>query len=200
MPETTPALPGTPCAGGFYVGRIHAAGADYALIVAPKAEGEHADAPWIHDYQDVPAALSFCDGLANTDAMAAAGSELAKWARGLRIGDCDDWYLPSQDELELCYRAFKPTTDENSLYARSGINVSAVPPTYPYTAALPTQTDIAEFKQGGAQAFDKTWYWSSTQRADDGDSAWYQDFDDGNQYYWGKADKLRARAVRRLAL
>lgn len=43
-------------------------------------------------------------------------------------------------------------------------------------------------------------YWSCEQRASDSDCAWGQFFRDGGQGYWGKGDKLRARAVRRLKL
>lgn len=95
--EITPIL-GTAMAGGFYAGRIRLDdGTVYALIVAPKAEGEHKPAQWIGGYKDVPGAISYNDGLANTGAMAEAGSDLARWARDLRIGGHDDWYLPSQD-------------------------------------------------------------------------------------------------------
>jgi hypothetical protein len=38
--------------------------------------------------------------------------------------------------------------------------------------------------------------WTSTQYS--AHDAWYQDFADGNQYYWNKDNKLRARVVRRL--
>lgn len=40
-------------------------------------------------------------------------------------------------------------------------------------------------------------YWSCEQRASLSDFAWFQYFNDGYQYYWGKNLKLRARAVRR---
>lgn len=193
-----PVVPGIATDGGYFAGLICQDGVHYALIVAPKTEGEHDDAVWIEDYLDVPGALSYVDGLANTNAMAEAGSELAKWARDLRIGGFDDWYIPSQDELEVCYRALKPTADENYLYGRSGINVSAFPPTYPYTSDFPKQCELADFQLGGAQAFEKSWYWSSTQHADDSAYAWFQPFGNGHQHWLLKDYKLRARAVRRI--
>lgn len=198
-PQALPTL-GTAMGGGFYAGSIAIAGKAYSLIVAPKAEGEHEPTIWIPDYKDVPGAKAYDDGLANTRAMAKAGSQLAQWALGLRIGGFDDWHIPSQDELELCYRAFKPTTEENWLYARSGINLSALPPTRPYTAESPLQTSVQDFQKDGAEAFAANWYWSSTQRAGDSDSAWCQCFNDGDQYWIDKGIKLRARAVRRLAI
>jgi hypothetical protein len=138
--------------------------------------------------------------MANTDAMVAAGSNLAKWARDLRIDGHDDWYLPSQDELEIIYRNLKPTTQENYLYSRSGINASAAPATHPYTASSPTQTTASAFQEGGEEAFAPEWYWSSTQHAAGSDYAWQQDFDNGYQVVTHKDDEVRARAVRRLAI
>lgn len=195
-----PTIIGTAMGDGFYAGRIMIGEQAYALIVAPKAEGEHEDAIWIDDYKDVPNAKSYNDGLANTQAMTEAGSELAKWAQDLRIGGNDDWYLPSQDELEIIYRNLKPTTRENYCYARSGINLSAIEPTRPYTPAFPVQTLAEAFQQGDEQAFETEWYWSSTQHASDSNCAWFQDFRDGNQFDDDKFYECRARAFRRLPI
>lgn len=187
-----------PFAGGFYGGRILISGVAYALIVAPKAEGHRVDVKWNGSYKMVEGSTSFNDGLANTIAMADAGSELAQWALGLRIGGLTDWYIGSQDEMEIVYRTVKPGTAKNSLWGRSGINVSAIPPTYPYTLDFPAQTQDKLVRTGGAEAFDEVAYWTSTQHAADGDYAYCQDFVNGFQFSWSKDDKLRARAVRRL--
>lgn len=191
---------GSPAPGGFYAGRIMIAGAAYALVVASKAAGEHADCVWNRSQKVVEGALSYNDGLANTLAMVAAGSALAKWAQELNIDGNDDFYLPSVDELEVIYRNLKPGTQSNSLWARSGINVSAIPPTYPYTESLPVQTANELFRTGGAEAFDEVPYWTSTQHASRSDCAWGQYFGYGDQYGWIKSGKLRARALRRLPL
>jgi hypothetical protein len=196
---TPPTVIGTPCEGGFYAGRITVGGTVYGLIVAPKDGGE-TEGRWLSAGVRVTGAESYGDGVANTTAMAAAGSELAQWARGLRISGCDDWYLPSQDELEILYRAFKPTSETNTLYGRSGLNASAVPPTFPYSLELPAQTSMPDFAEGGAQAFAADWYWSSTQHAANDDYAWSQDFYYGYQTSNDKSAKLRARAVRRFAI
>ncbi|WP_075795670.1 DUF1566 domain-containing protein [Massilia putida] len=195
-----PAALGAPLEGGFYAGRIMIAGGPYALIVAPKDEGERNDAAWLDSEDRAEGADSYCDGMQNTKAMAAAGSELAEWALGLNIGGHADWYIPSQDELEIIYRNLKPTARTNSLYGRSGVNASAVPPTHAYTAGLPAQTAAPDFVEGGAQAFVNEWYWSSTQHASDDAYAWYQYFNYGNQSYNYKSAELRARAVRRFAI
>jgi len=191
---------GTSMGDGFYAGRVRIEVPVYALIVAPKAEGEHNRTIWIPNYKDVPGAKSYNDGRANTRAMAEAGSTLAQWALDLRIGGNDDWYLPSQDELEIMYRNLKPTTDQNWCYYRSGINLSAVEPTRPYTVDFPVQTQAEAFQAGGEQAFEPEWYWTSTRHASSSVGAWRQGFGGGCQGCCVKASELRARAVRRLPI
>jgi len=197
--DLPPSIAAAPLEGGFYAGRILVAGILYALIVSPKAEGERKAGVWSKSYDSVDA-LSWNDGQANTAAMAESGSALAKWAQGLRIGGYSDWYIPSQDELEICYRCLKPTAEPNYLWSRSGINVSAVPPTYPYAANSPTQTEHELFRAGGAEAFADEIYWSSTQHASSSTYAWYQVFGLGGQGGWRKDNHIRARVVRRLAI
>lgn len=192
---------GTAMAGGFYAGRINIDGQLYALIVAPKDEGQPAiNVALFDEPTDVPGAKSWNDGLANTIALAEAGCKPAQWARELRIGGHDDWYLPSLDELEVIYRNLKPTAEENYVYNRSGLNISAVPPSRPYTLELPAQTLAEAFQGGSEQAFADRWHWSSTMHASDSDSAWCQDFSFGTQVYSYVYNKLRARAVRRLII
>lgn len=193
-----PTVPGTPFAGGFFAGLIHQADGIYALVVAPKAEGEHEDCVWGAGKARarLAGAMSFFDGRANTEAMAAADSALAKWARGLAIGGFGDWYLPARDELELAYRNLKPTAEKN--YCWQGDNPSSVPPGYAYMPGAPAQTAADAFKDDGAEAFDTVWYWTSTQYAGDEAYAWVQHFDDGDQSNGHKDDDYRARAVRRV--
>ncbi len=191
--------PGTPFEGGFFGGNFTHAGTNYALIVAPKAEGQSGGI-WIPRNKDVPGAKSYNDGIANTMAMAEADSKLAQWALALRIADYADWYLPSQDELEILYRNLKPATAENYCYVRSGINLSALPPTRPYTPDFPVQTQAEAFRLGGPEAFDEAWYWSSTQHAANSGGAWNQHFVDGGQGNHYKSFEARARAVRRLVI
>lgn len=196
---TTIAIPttiGTAFAGGFYGGTLRVGQELVALIVAPKEPGEHDDTRWNKSVKRIDGAGSFFDGRANTLAMAEAGSALAKWAIGLRMGNYDDWYLPSRDELELVYRYLKPTARENWVF-RNGDNPSSVPPGYPYTTDSPGQTAIEAFRSGGPEAFDETWYWTSTQYAGYAEYAWGQYFSDGFQNTYPKDTKLRARAVRR---
>jgi hypothetical protein len=191
---------GTAMDGGVYAGRIMVGDQAYALVVAPKAEGEHNETSWHNDDDNIEGAKSYFDGLSNTDAMAEAGSELAQWARTLTIAGHDDWYLPSQDELEIIYRNLKPTIRENSCYARSGINLSAIEPTRPYTEKFPLKTQAELFQEGGSEAFETEWYWSSTQHASVTGYAWCQGFSNGGQCNYYERSTCRARAVRRLVL
>lgn len=93
-----PAVAGTPFAGGFQSGRFFVGAVAYLLIVAPKAEGDFDDMPWNKSRKNVAGAISYNDGLADTLAMASAGSELAQRCLDLRIGGYDDWYLMSRQE------------------------------------------------------------------------------------------------------
>ena len=190
-----PTIPGTPFRGGFYVARYQIDGVERALIVAPKAAGELSPERWSRISPRVDGALSFVDGLANTRAMAEAGSALAKAALALRIGEFDDWCIPARDQIELLYRFFKPTGQKN--WCCRGDNPSSLPPRFAYMPDDPAQTVIEAFKAGGAEAFETdNGYWSSTQSAGGDGFAWYQDFDNGGQNDGRKVYELLARAVR----
>ena len=143
-------------------------------------------------------AISCCDSMGNTKDMADAGSPLAKWALALEINGYKDWCIPARDVLELGYRHLKPTSRETYCTFRDGDNPSSLPPGYPYTKEAPVaQTAIELFQKGGAEAFDASWYWSSTVYSEA--SAWYQLFDDGLQNSSHQYYALRARAVRLIA-
>jgi len=187
---------GAPFEGGFFADVIRQADGLYAIIAAPKADGQ-LRLLWNTSYDRVEGALSFIDGLTNTKAMAAAGSELAQRILDLRIAGRDDWYLPALDETERLYRRLKPGVGKNSRWARSGINLNSEQPSHPYTADEPAQTTVEAFRAGGKEAFDQDAYWTSTQFAAYGYYAWVQTFDDGAQYYWHKDTRDRGRAVRR---
>lgn len=180
--------------GGYFAGLFSVAGAVAALIVAPKVAGELKATALSRDYP-APRAPSLNDGLVNTLVLEKQ-SEIATWALGLEIAGYKDWYIPSIDELEILYRSFKPTTRENFIYNRSGLNLSSVPPVRSYTQTDPLQTSIELFKEGGAEAFEENCYWSSTV-LEDPNYAWCQVFDHGGQDNYDVDITLRARAVRR---
>lgn len=199
LPVTTPAI-GSAYGGGFVAGHYIQDGQARVLIVAPKSSGGRIDPiAWNDSEDEVAGATSFIDGLANTDAMAAAGSEVAKTVRALTIGGFTDWCIPAVDQLELVYRNLKPGSSTDSPYYRSGINLHAIPPTLPYSHQPAAQTPITAFQAGGEQAIEtdeESWYWTSTQHAGDSDTAWVQDFGDGGQDYDWKGNEYRVLAVR----
>lgn len=192
--QTIPAV-GTAMLGGFFAGLVNINGQTKGIIVAPKAAGEY-KGQWAESDDRIEGAACQVDGQQNTRDMIAADTKLGKWAQALNIGGFTDWHIPSRDQLEIIYRAFKPTNQENSAY--SGVNISSVPPHNLYTNESPKQCELAEFKEGGEEAFDTTWYWTSTQVGEA--YAWLQGFSNGTQNNYWKDYSTRARAVRTINL
>jgi hypothetical protein len=65
---------------------------------------------------------------------------------------------------------------------------------------LPNRIEQAMLFDQHQTAFDKDWYWSSTERAAYADFAWFQGFGNGGQRLSSKLYTLRARAVRRVLI
>ena len=65
---------------------------------------------------------------------------------------------------------------------------------------LPDRVEQALLYKHLADQFQKNWYWSNTQHAAYSVYAWCQPFGYGLQGYYYKSAKLRARAVRRVAI
>ena len=193
VPETI----GAPFEGGFYGGQIQIGAAVFAIVWAPKGLGE-TKAAGLDKYESVPGAVSCNDSWANTQAMAAAGSPLGAWATALEINGLAGWCVPARDVLEMAYRYLKPTGQENGCTFRDGDNASSIPVGYPYTEDSPMQTSVSAFQEGGAEAFEETLYWSSTQFS--AYDAFGQRFDDGDQSYGDKKYEGRCRAVRMIQL
>lgn len=142
----------------------------------------------------IEGADSFTNSRANTEAMAAAGSELAKQVLALDISGFTDWAIPARDVQELQYRHFKPTTEENWAGLRNGDNPHSDPVGLLYSEEDPKQTAHEAFQEGGAEAFRDTWYWSSSQRS--AYSAFSMYFAGGYQTDGAKDTELRVRPVR----
>lgn len=183
--------------GGFFGGIVAINGMQHAIVWAPKGEGE-TQGIW-HAGNHGLIAPSCNDSMANTQAMAKAGSAVAQWALSLSINGHADWCIPARDVLELAYRHLKPTTEETDGWTRCGDNPSSVPVGYPYrTQTTPVQTNAEAFQEGGAEAFEDEWHWTSTQAS--ASSAWSQVFSDGGQYGDYLSSELRVRAVRLIQL
>ena len=190
---TTPAI-GQAYGGGFVIGitRDPVTGQRFLNITAG-AEHELVG-KWGEYGEKIEGADSFTDSLANTKAMAAAGSELAAKVLNLSIEGFTDWAIPARDVQELQYRHFKPTTEENWAGARSGDNPNSEPVGLLYSEEDPAQTAHAAFQEGGAEAFRDTWYWSSSQRS--ATFAFIMGFGGGLQDFTVKLYELRVRPVR----
>jgi hypothetical protein len=76
--------------------------------------------------------------------------------------------MPAVDELELCYRAFKPTTGANYTNnitrndtgsAPNGTNPNSDPTGSAYTTSVPGQTSVVVFRSGGAESFSSSNYY-----------------------------------------
>src|SRR5258708_38402932 len=67
---------------------------------------------WTEKLASVPGALSYVDGLANTKAMAEAGSKLGQWALDQRIDAKDDWYIPSRQDALIVHANMQYASEE----------------------------------------------------------------------------------------
>jgi len=221
---------GAPFGGGYVAGKIVSDydSQTYGLIVSDgggdSAQQGDGTMNWrtsrtsVSVTEGVPP-MTLADGRANQNAILALNSLTSfpafKWIEdncnaGAGLNGHNDWYLPSRDELELIYRNFKPTTQDNSTSTRTtsgfggdgavfGTNASSVPAGAGYTLSAPSQTAQASFQESGADAVTTSSnYWTSTER--DASTAWYQSFYNGSQYNITKDNSYHVRAVRRIAL
>ena len=195
-----PTVIGQAFGGGFYAGQIGVAGvATHYLIVAPKASGENSNKAYKNAATSTAGADSAIDGPQNTVDMVADGDSTvypaAHFCNDLVIGGFSDWYMPAQNELEVCYYNLKPTTDSND--TSSGTNTNAVPSrSSDYTAGTPSQTTATIFQTGNAEAFVSNNYWSSTETAST--TARSQNFTNGQTVARSKTSGEYVRAVRRI--
>jgi hypothetical protein len=157
--------------GGGYLAALMPApeGRQFAIIVAPKAEGEKNDLQWKSDYSRTKGTDSANNGFDNSEAMNNAEHPAAQFCRGLTIGGHTDWYLPASAE-------------QAAIWANLG----------------PNHTPVDAFKSGQPEAYDASWYWTSTEYGSG--YAWVQDFDDGLLDDGGKGIGLRVRAVRKVLI
>ena len=187
--------------GGYFAGYIsHTANgnATHGLIVAPKASGSsESQLQWKTTNTTTFGTSSEYDGAANTANMANANHPAANYCAGLTINGYSDWYLPALYELEIAYYNLKPTTESNT--TSHGINSYAVPQRGSnYTAGNPTQTSVADFQSGGAEAFLAVGHWSSTELSST--TAQLLQFSDGIQGGTQKTNNRYVRAFRKFAV
>jgi hypothetical protein len=191
------------CYGGYLAGYIDVYQSKYALIVSPK-EFETKLKLKTSD-TSTPRTQSVSNGWYNTLNMNDDAHPAAKYCVSLSIGEYNDWYLPARDELEICYRSFKPTTDTNNTSTTripqgNGYNTNSSPVGAAYTSSVPGQTSVTAFRSGGTEAFNTSYYWSSTEYGSDSTTSWVQIFSDGTEFNPTKRHQIWVRAVRRVAV
>ncbi|MCP3792551.1 hypothetical protein [Pseudomonas sp. N2-11] len=138
-PTALPAV-GQPLGGGFFAGRIFFDGAEHAVIDAGR--DCEVTAHWWQEEGPRPrirAATSRFDGMANTQAMAAEGSAIARKVLGMNIRGTWGWHIPSIEELQVlrCNLLQLPDWGHDGLYT----------------------------VRDAVQAFGLTEYWSSSQKS-----------------------------------
>lgn len=187
---------GAPLGGGFFTSIMVMNGLFFAMATAGKEaaiKGEYGKFGEL-----IEGAGSFIDGLANTEAMAAAGLEVAIKVRAMCFGGQDDWAIPARNQLEAQHRRFKPTTRKNYCSYLDGYNPDSLPAGELYTPENPLQTTIEAFRESGAEAFEAGWYLSSTQYG--ARIAFFQGFSDGRQGYNSKRRSCNVRPVRMIQI
>jgi hypothetical protein len=198
---TLPAIGGA-YGGGFFAGQISTVTtnvASFNLVIGPLASAQSFVA-WKNANTATTGADSVINGPQNTADMVAAGSSTvfpaAHFCNDLSTGGQTDWYMPAQNELEVCYYNLKPTTQSNS--TSYGINANAIPARASnYTAGNPAQTSAADFKNTGTEDFANDFYWSSTEVTSRG---LYIAFYTGQQFVYSNTNNRYVRAVRRVAV
>lgn len=193
---SVPSIIGEAFGGGYYAGQIGVSSvATHYLIVGPLASAQS-----ILQYKtartDDPGATSNIDGPANSTSINNASHPAAQFCEALSIGGFSDWYMPALNELEVCYYNLKPTTANNQV--GQGINPNAVPARATgYTTGNPARTTAAAFiVTTGAEAFNATNYWNSTQEGTE--NARNITFYNGYQTFNYKTQPFRVRAIRRI--
>ena len=192
--------------GGFFAGYIsHTANsvATHRLILSPKSSGESSTALSIESPATTLSGMSHYDGVTNTGILSATGnSDAADFAEGLTIDGYTDWYIGTLVETQIIYFHLKPATWTN--WANRGTNSYQVPERTTHwdstsdPGADPAQTTLTDFQDGGNEALEVGWHWTSKEAA----SNRCVEFHAGNGRSRGRSrtSNVIVRAIRREAI
>jgi len=144
-------------------------GLRYVLIFAPESMQEYTGLTWKDAQTAAPGATrTRWDGLSATQAMLADSGTYPAAEYCASFSAPDDggspWYLPAMDELELAYRNWKPTREDNKIdpprptqfppvEVLPGVNPSSDPSGSAYTTDSPRRTSITRFREGQSEYF-----------------------------------------------
>ncbi len=201
--------------GGYFAGINRIEDCVYAVLVAPKST--ECSIPFKAHCSSTPNTQLVNDGWSNTNAMNDTEHLAAQYCRSLTVGGHTDLYLPSRDELELCYRNLKPTGRGNTtsgagnvgnLSSATGTNLNSIPTGSAYTSTNPAQTIVTTFQTGNVEAFETSsvdafaveWYWTSTESSAFTNDSLVQNFSDGFQLWDSKTNVYKVRSVCRVLI
>ena len=194
--------------GGYFAGVIRGKDCAYLILAAPKST--ECIIQFKTQLSSTPGTQLVNDGWKNTNAMNDSAHPTAQYCRNLNVSGHADWYLPSRDELETCYRVFKPTDWGNDKYVAdtlfsnlslaNGTNLNSIPTGAAYTKPKPAKTIVTAFQTGGIEAFEKTYYWTSTESSSYTHGSLFQNFSNGDQDWGYKTNVCRVRVVRRVLI
>ena len=105
-----------PQEGGIYIGIKATPDGKAFHVVAAIGDNELVDQEWGEYGKRIEGADSYHDGRANTEAMAAGGSELGKKVLALSIAGHTDWALPSQADGHLLAANAKHLMNQDDCY------------------------------------------------------------------------------------
>ena len=189
--------------GGTFTGFNRICNQVYAIVVAPKCtetvlQIKTSDTATFGTQSTV-------DGLANTLAMNDNEHPAAHYCINLTVNGFSNWYLPSKNELALCYRFLKPSTEKNYTYdprkrnrnvgTYDGIAPSSIPRGMPHTETTPSRTVITNYITDSTDSFAVRWYWSSTESSVKPSGSLTQFFPNGDQSWCRKYHLYKVRAV-----